>query len=213
MLQKIVSPLLAAIGLFFALSCTIHAQTPINALFHNSNDPVSGNPDGNVTIVEFSDYQCGHCIKMAMRIRDMINTKANSNVRFVFKDYPVLGPDSRLAAQAALAAHLQGKYDSFSYQLFTTNQNLTEDTILSLAKKIGLNTTKLQKDMYSSYIKTQIQQNLALGRQLGVTGTPAFFIGATAAKNLNGVDFILGETTERQLQDELNKFKSALRKQ
>lgn len=212
MFKKIFHSLLTTLALFFALSLTAFAQTPIELLFHGSNDPVSGNPQGNVTIVEFSDYQCGHCIKMATRIRDMINTKTNSNVRFIFKDYPVLGPESRLAAQAALAANLQGKYIPFSHELFFTNQNLTESTILSLATKVGLDTNKLKKDMYSNRINTQINNNLALGKQLGVTGTPAFFIGTTAAKNLNGVDFILGETSEQQLQDELNKFKDDLRK-
>jgi protein-disulfide isomerase len=80
-------------------------------LFHQENDPIGGNPNGKVTIVEFFDYQCPHCVDMAPIIDSIV--KANPDVRVVYKEFPVRGPLSKLAASAALAANQQGKYTAF----------------------------------------------------------------------------------------------------
>src|SRR5689334_12549783 len=93
-----------SLGLLCLFSFAVKAES-VNALFHQNSDPVAGNPKGKVTVVEFFDYQCSHCMTMAPVIEAII--KNNPNVRVVFKDFPIRGPVSEFAAKAALAANKQ----------------------------------------------------------------------------------------------------------
>ena len=109
-------------------------------LFHQAGDPMAGNANGKVTVVEFFDYQCSHCVDMAPVIDSLI--KADPNVRVVFKEFPIRGPLSEYAAKAALAASAQGKYFEFHKALMdqiSQKQPLTEDSVLKAAQKVGLN--------------------------------------------------------------------------
>ncbi|RDI39210.1 DsbA family protein [Aquicella lusitana] len=187
--------------LLFWLSWSAHAQS-INNLFHQPGDPVAGNPRGNVTVVEFFDYQCSHCITMAPVMAAII--KANPNVRVVFKDFPIRGPVSEFAARAALAANKQGKYYSFSHALLTANQPLTQESVLDMAKAEGLNVSKLKKDMNSSSVKNQLKANYNLALALKLSGTPAFFIGKTNASGNSDIRFVLGAMSQSELQDAID---------
>jgi len=99
------------------------------------------------------------------------------NVRVVYKDYPILGEASELAARAALASNAQGKHVAFHEALLDSEEELTPETILALATAVGLDTEQLLKDMESPSIHTTIKRNQALARELGVNGTPGFIVG------------------------------------
>jgi protein-disulfide isomerase len=193
----------ACLFLFSLLfSITTYAST-LDSLFRKPGDPVVGNRNAKVTIVEFFDYQCSHCVNMAPVISSIL--RSNSNLRVVFKEFPIRGPQSELAASAALAANKQGKYYVFSHALLNTNQSLNEKNILEIAKSVGLNTVQLKKDMNSASVKAQLQANYNLARTLGINGTPAFIIGRTNATSNKDVSFVLGEMSASELQSAINK--------
>ena len=119
-----------------------------DALFHQANDPMTGNPNGKITVVEFFDYQCPHCIDMTPVIDGLV--KKNPDVKVVFKEFPIRGQMSELAARAALAAHAQGKYFELHKALMESKQEpLTEDAIYAIAQTVGLDVTKLKAAMKS----------------------------------------------------------------
>jgi protein-disulfide isomerase len=191
-------------SLILAFSLTANANSVLNGLFHQPNDPVVGNPRGNVTVVEFFDYQCSHCINMAYTMQSIISR--NHDVRVVFKEYPIRGHMSELASRAALAANMQGKYYTMNHALLTAN--LSEATIYSIAKAKGLNVNKLKKDMYSSTVNNTLAMNNRLAKELGIAGTPAFFIGKTNATDTEQVSFVLGEMSQSALQSAIQKARS-----
>lgn len=173
-------------------------------LFHTASDPVAGNPNGKITLVEFFDYQCPHCVDMAPVISAII--KANPDLRVIYKEFPIRGPMSNLAARAALAANLQGKYSEMSHAILNNKQPITEELLLQLAKDNGLDVEKLKKDMTDASIDTQIKANMKLGQDLKLFGTPAFFVGKTdAAANIN---YVPGQMDQTQLQGLIDKAKS-----
>lgn len=145
------------------------------ALETNPADPVLGNPKGDVTLVEFFDYQCGYCKAVQADVQKLI--KDDGKLRVVFKEFPILGPASVTAAKAALASREQGKYEAFHNVLMAHRGQLDDDTIQRLAKSVGLDTDKLKKDMDSAEVQQVIGANLALAQALGIRGTPAFIVG------------------------------------
>lgn len=148
-------------------------------LLNDPNSPVSGNLDGDVTVVEFFDYRCGYCKRVAGTVTQL--QQEDSNVRIVYKDYPILGEASVLAARAALASTTQGKHLAFHEALLASKEELTQDSILKIAKGVGLDTEQLAKDMQASTIQTIIERNRELARELGINGTPGFIIGTELA--------------------------------
>ena len=144
------------------------------------NDPgshVGGNPDGDVTVVEFFDYRCTYCKKFMPNLTDLLGKDAN--VRVVFKEYPILGPDSVVASRAALAARRQNKdlYVPFHTALMEARGVFSERRILDIASEVGLNADQLQRDMASADIERIISRNYAHAEALGIRGTPGFVIG------------------------------------
>lgn len=169
----------------------------VQALFHNTKDPIAGNPKGGVTIVEFFDYQCSHCVSMTPVLSETV--KASPNVRIVFKEFPIRGPVSDFAARAALAANMQGKYVPFHEALMKAKQPLTEEIVLATAKDVGLNIDTLKKDMNGQAVQDQIAANKKLATELKLLGTPAFFIGKTDASAAGSINYIPGEIQMPQL--------------
>lgn len=145
------------------------------ALYGDERDLSVGNLKGDVTLVEFMDYQCGYCKAVYQDLQDVV--KADGKTRLVFKEYPILGPASVLAAQAAIASKQQGKYEEFHDALMRYRGRLDEDTVMRLAKSIDLDTDRLKTDMKSAAVTGQLQATMDLGRALGVDGTPGFVIG------------------------------------
>ena len=172
-----------------------------DALFHQSNDPTVGNPNGKITVVEFFDYQCPHCIEMTPVIEGLI--KKNPDVKVVFKEFPIRGQMSELAAKAALAANAQGKYFELHKALMESKQQpLTEDMIYNMAQTVGLDVTKLKAAMKSNDVQKQIKANYALAQQLQLMGTPAFFIAKSDVSKTSpatAVAFIPGQVDANQM--------------
>ena len=146
-------------------------------LFEDPGSPVGGNPDGDVTIVEFFDYKCPYCKRVVPSIRQLLAD--DSNIRFVYKEWPILGPDSVLAARAALAAWKQDKYEEFHFAMMGVRGAISEGTLMQTARKIGLDVDRLAQDMYSDEIAGTIKRNMAVAARLGIRGTPAFIVGDT----------------------------------
>lgn len=179
-----------------------------DALFHQSNDPVGGNPKGAITLVEFFDYQCPHCIEMTS-IMDAVE-KADPSVRVIYKEFPIRGPMSEFAARAALAAQLQGKYVEMHKALMGVNQlPLTEDLVYKAAAKAGVNVDKLKTDMKSDAIDKQVKANYKLAQSLELIGTPAFFVAksnVTENATPQAIAFIPGGVDKGQMQDTIRKI-------
>lgn len=138
-------------------------------------DPIAGNPDGSVTMVEFFDYQCGFCKRMHA---DKDTAVANDgDVRIVYKELPILGPMSEVASRAALAARAQDKYLEMHNALMTHNGRLSEAVIFDYARKLGLDVDQLRAEMQSEAVGEVLATNRSLARALNITGTPALIIG------------------------------------
>lgn len=144
-------------------------------LFEDGATPVGGNAKGDVTLVEFFDYHCGYCKQVHEPMLTLI--REDKNLRVVYKELPILAPESRIAAAGALAAQKQGKYVELHNALMEARGKLTKDRVLALAKEQKLDVARLEKDMDSPEIQSAIDRNLKLAASLGVDGTPAFIVG------------------------------------
>ena len=152
----------------------------------NGQSPVAGNPNGDVTIVEFFDYNCPYCRKAGPVITEAI--AADKGLRIVYKEWPILGSNSQFAARAALASHAQGKYEPFHQALMMSSSSVDESSTLETAGKLGLDIERLKRDMESDAVKAELQRNFALAEKLRITGTPAFVIGEDIIRGFVGLD-------------------------
>ena len=144
-------------------------------LEQDPNAPVLGNPDGDVTVVEFFDYNCPYCRKAASAVEGLI--EADPNVRLVYREWPILSEGSIFAAKAALAAREQGKYNDLHWALMELDGPAAEASVLRVAEKIGLNIDKLRADMEAPDVQSHIDETMRLAQALGFNGTPSFVIG------------------------------------
>lgn len=145
-------------------------------IFKDAAVPVLGNPDGDVSVVEFIDYNCGYCKAVHAAVKDAV--KADGKVRLLYMEFPILGETSVVAARAALAAHVQKKYAEFQEALIKNRGPLSEDAIMKIAEQSGLDMEKLKADMSSPDIEAAIQKNHAHARNLAIRGTPSFIVGS-----------------------------------
>jgi len=141
-------------------------------IFSDPTSPVSGNPSGDVSVVVFFDYACGYCKKSVPELDALV--AKDPNLKIVYKEFPILGPRSRVAATAALAANRQGKYKAFHNALFRAG-SLSD--IKGVADQSGVNYDQLQKDMADPKFKMVIDQTYALATALHIDGTPAYIVG------------------------------------
>jgi protein-disulfide isomerase len=146
-----------------------------NELLADPDSPVGGNVNGDVVIVDFNDYQCPYCKRAHQAVKSVV--AADGKVKVVYKDLPILGEPSRIAALAALAAVKQGKHLAFHDALMEVSGKLDRARILEIAASVGLDVALLEKDMEDPKFKQLIERNMALAGALGVRGTPAFVIG------------------------------------
>lgn len=157
-------------------------------LYKDADAPFLGNKDGDVVVVEFFDYNCGYCKRVLPEVQKLVD--GDKNVKIVFVDFPILGPTSKTAAEWALAAHKQGKYFEFHSKMMEHNGQIDDAALREVAKAAGLDVDQAAKDAQSSDIAVQLEKNLSLGRDVGVSGTPAFtvddqfFPGAVPAEEL-----------------------------
>ncbi len=145
------------------------------AILHDDGDPVLGNPQGDVTLVEFFDYRCPYCKRAFPGVMETV--RDDGHIRLVLKEFPILGAASQAAARAALASIKQGKYEAFHVALLGAKTELTNDTILDIAKSVGLDVKRLADDMTKPEIDAAIKKNYELAAILKIDGTPTFVIG------------------------------------
>ena len=165
-------------------------------LLNDPVSPISGNPNGEITLVEFFDYRCGYCKRAAGAVTQL--QKEDTRVRVVYKDFPILGKSSELAAKAALASNAQGKHQVFHEALLASKGDMTKDSILAIAGNIGLDAKRLETDMANPEWQTVIDRNRALAKELGITGTPGFIVGTELVPgtlDLNGLKELIARAT------------------
>lgn len=148
-------------------------------IYDKNVDLVLGNPKAKITIVEFMDYNCGHCKSLAKTLENM--TKNNRDLKVIIKDLPYFGESSMTAAKAAYAANQQYNFEKFHYAILEQKQQANEENMLTLAKKLGLNLTKYKKDFASKEAENYIQNNVELAKNLEIYATPAMIVGKKTA--------------------------------
>ncbi len=146
-------------------------------LINDPKAPVLGNPNGDITIVEFFDYRCGYCKRVFPTLLKAMED--DGNLRLVYKEFPILGPDSIIATKASLAVWrlTPDKYQAYHTALMAARGGLNESTVLAVADKIGLDSDAIAKEMKSPEIEQDLNKNYELAQALGISGTPAFVIG------------------------------------
>jgi protein-disulfide isomerase len=146
-----------------------------DAMFNDPTAPIAGNPVGDVTIVEFFDYRCPYCKRVAGPLGDLL--KSDPGIRLVFKEFPILSEDSVLAAQAALAANKQGKYLEFHQALMAHKGAYDAAVLRQIAISVGLDADRMTADMKDAAGKASIVANRDLADALQINSTPTFVIG------------------------------------
>jgi len=143
-------------------------------IFGDPDSPVEGSAAADVTIVEFFDYNCPYCRLVAPTLQEIERT--DPKVKFIYKEFPILGPGSEFGARAALAAQMQGKFTPFHRALIATDEQVGESAVMEVARSVGLDIARLKKDMDDPRIAAAIERNRSLALSLAITGTPSFVI-------------------------------------
>lgn len=137
--------------------------------------PEIGNPKGDITVVEFFDYNCGYCKRALATIQKVVEN--DKNVRVVFLDYPILSPQSTVAAKWAVAANRQGKYWEFHQAILNSTAPKDEENLAKIAKSVGIDVAKAKKDAAGKEVADYLDGVAEFGHKLNVDGTPAFIVG------------------------------------
>ena len=146
-------------------------------LVHDPKSPEGGNPAGDVTIVEFFDYRCPYCKQVEPELEALL--KEDGRIRVVYKEFPILGPESLIASRVSLAALQQSpkKYGRLHAALLSAKGQLSQDSILKAAEDAGLDVARIKTDMNGPEIDALIKRNYDLAETLNIRGTPAFIVG------------------------------------
>ncbi|MGV6812278.1 MAG: DsbA family protein [Brevirhabdus sp.] len=144
-------------------------------LTSDPNAPVLGNPDGDVVVVEFFDYNCPYCKRAAENVEALIKT--DPGIKVVYREWPILSEGSTVAARASLASRKQGLYEPFHDAMMGQRGKLNEAIVMKLARKVGLDVDQLRADMQAPEIDEHIQVSNFLAQALQFSGTPSFVIG------------------------------------
>jgi protein-disulfide isomerase len=163
-------------------------------VFRDPDSPVGGNPSGDVTLVEFFDYNCPYCRMMAPVMAEA--EAADPQLRIVYKELPILGPNSVFAAKVALAANKQGKYVALHRALYQLRGPIDEGKVLEAAATVGLNIDRMKADMQDAAIDGALEKTGKLAQALQITGTPGFVVGdqlTTGATDLSTLQALIGK--------------------
>lgn len=169
-------------------------------IFRPVASPVVGNAKGDVTVIEFFDYNCGYCKKAFTDLARLVDK--DKQVKVILKEFPILSKGSEEAAKVALAAKMQGKYWEFHRAMLESQGQAGEAAALRVAEKVGLDMARLKKDMASPEVAKEINDTRALAAKLGIQGTPHFLVG----------DRIIPGAPENLL-EQLNKHVADVRKE
>ncbi|WP_299832073.1 DsbA family protein [uncultured Roseobacter sp.] len=165
-----------------------------DVLENDPNAPVLGNPDGDVTVVEFFDYNCPYCRRVKPEIEALL--AEDPNVKLVYREWPILGEGSVFAARAALAAREQGKYEEFHWALMGMQGRAEEASVIRVAEEVGLDIAQLRRDMQAPEIDAHISTSMEMSRDLGFNGTPSFVIGDALVPGVIDADQMIRLTEE-----------------
>jgi protein-disulfide isomerase len=169
-------------------------------VFQDLDSPVGGNPDGDVTLVEFFDYNCPYCRVMAPLMTQAV--AADPKLRIVYKEFPILGAGSVFAAKAALAANKQGKYEAFHRALYQVHGTVDEGKVLEVARTVGLDVDRMKADMRDKAIDGMLEKNGKLAQTLNITGTPGFVtadqVTTGATTDLGALQALIGRARDGQ---------------
>jgi protein-disulfide isomerase len=158
-------------------------------IFNSSRQVTLGNPQGDVTLVEFFDYNCGYCKRALSDTLELL--KSDPKLKFVLKEFPVLGPGSTEAAQVAIAVRMQDKtgkkYLDFHQKLLGNRGQIDKARALAAAKDAGLDMARIDKDLQSPEIKASLEETMKLAEALGINGTPSYVIGQSVIPGAVGV--------------------------
>lgn len=174
------------------LRATLVAEA--TALNDDPDAPVIGNPEGDISLVEFFDYRCPYCKRATATLAQLL--QEDSGLRLVMKEFPILSQESVQAARAALAAVRQGKYEAFHFALMESGGGFTDEEILAVAESVGLDEAQLLADMQDPAIEAALRRNHALAERIGITGTPAFVIGDTLVPGAVGIEELRARIAE-----------------
>ena len=157
-------------------------------LENDPTSPVAGNPKGDVTIVEFFDYRCGYCKRVTPMILKFL--ESDTKVRYVLKEFPILGPDSVTAARATLAVWNldKDKYLAFHTALMMAPGSVDAKRVVSIAAEIGVDQAALTAGMADPAVDKALRANMNLAKELGLSGTPAFIVGKQMVPGAIGIE-------------------------
>ncbi|MCO6385948.1 DsbA family protein [Aliihoeflea sp. 40Bstr573] len=177
------------------------AQTEIirsaeSQIFNASYDGIIGNPDGDVTIVEFFDYNCGYCKRALSDMEALV--EQDTNLRFVLKEFPILGPDSQRAHVVSMAFRnlLPENYAAFHRDLLASEARVTEDEAILAAVSHGADEAALRQEMQNPDIIAAFQETYALADQLSITGTPSYVVGGEVVFGAMGQEVLAQKIEE-----------------
>ncbi len=168
-------------------------------ILRDRDSPVGGNPDGDVTLVEFFDYNCPYCRQVTPIMQEA--EAADPKLRVVYKEFPILGPNSTLSAKAALAVHRQGKYLMFHKEMMLDRGVADEAKVMRIAAKVDVDVERMKSDMNDPALTAMVERNLALAQALRINGTPGFIIGdqiARGAVDLKTLQALIQEARGKQ---------------
>ena len=149
-------------------------------------DPVMGNPNGKITLYEFSDYNCGYCKRVFEPIQRLL--RDNPDVRLVIKEFPILSQSSLVAAKAAIAAEMQSKFGAYHIAMMTYRGQITDDVVIRLAVQAGVDEKQLKIDMESPKTAAIIKRTREAAAALEISGTPGLVVGDTVIPGAIGYD-------------------------
>ncbi len=157
------------------------------------DEPTQGAEDAPVTIIEFADFRCGFCLRHFVQTLPILKEEyiATGKVRYVYRNFPILGVQSRWAALAAECAHEQGRFWEYHDKLFTLaqqGQEFVRSRLKSIAAELGLDSAQFDSCLDSSKYLDEVQEDFALGQSEGVTGTPAFLINGELVIGAQPID-------------------------
>ena len=159
-------------------------------LFNSTRQVVLGNPKGDVTMVEFFDYNCGFCKKAMADMFELL--KDDPKLRIILKEFPVLGPGSVEAARVAVAVRMQDKtgkkYLEFHQKLLGGRGQADKARALAVAKEVGMDMKRIDTDLASDEIKFSLEESLKLAETLGLNGTPSYIVGTDVVVGAVGLD-------------------------
>ena len=171
-------------------------QTGLAKTRDDLGDPVMGNPNGKITLYEFSDYNCGYCKRIFEPIQQLL--RDHPDVRLVIKEFPILSQSSLVAAKAAIATEMQGKFGAYHIAMMTYRGQITDDVVTRLASQAGVDEKQLKIDMESQRTAAIIKRTREAAAALEINGTPALVVGNTVVPGAIGLDELVKLITEER---------------